>query len=77
MNTFYSNLIKSQLEGHIGQYYALTYADDLTLISPSPQELSQMLQICQSFADDYNITFNVKKTVCIKKVCLNGSVIKW
>ena len=45
-----------------------------------------MLSICKSFAAEYNITFNAKKTMCIKfgspvtdydKVYLDGNLIKW
>ena len=45
-----------------------------------------MLSICSQFADDFDITFNSKKTVCMKfgeninhyeKVHLNGKIISW
>ena len=64
---------------------ALSYADDITLLSPSLHGLNRMLEICAKFADHFNITFNSKKTLCIKfdeslngKECakLNGKRIK-
>ena len=81
-------LSKSDIGCHIGPYYvgALGYADDVTLISPSLQGLNEMLSICKSFAEDFNVTFNAKKTMCIKfgspvtcydKVNLDGCVVKW
>jgi len=48
--------------------------------------MNQMLSICKSFAAEYNITFNAKKTMCIKfgspvtdddKVYLDGTSIDW
>lgn len=65
---------------------ALSYADDITLISPSIIGLNKMIAICSKFADDYSITFNSKKSVCIKfgdtikeheKVTLKNSEIAW
>lgn len=45
---------------------ALSYADDITLSSPSLQGLNCMLSICNEFAHDNFLVFNTKKTVCIK-----------
>ncbi len=65
---------------------ALSYADDITLISPSIRGLNKMMDICAQFADDYCITFNSTKTVCIKfgdkvnnheKVYLKDKEIVW
>ena len=65
---------------------ALSYADDITLISPSIRGLNKMINICSDFADDYHITFNNTKSVCIKfgdkvnqheKVFLKTSEIAW
>ena len=73
---------------HMGGHYvgAIGYADDLTLVSPSIRALNNMLSICSKFAEEYNITFNTTKTVCIKYgsdiiehelVKLNGCTIAW
>ena len=45
---------------------AVSYADDITLLSPSLHGLNRMLEICAKFADNFDITFNSKKTLCIK-----------
>ena len=41
---------------------ALSYADDITLLSPSLRGLNEMLHICSLYADNFDITFNSKKT---------------
>ena len=63
------------------------YADDLKIISPSIRGLQKMLNICEIFGDEYDVTFNAKKTfgICysnnectdIRPIYLNGTVIKW
>ena len=45
---------------------ALAYADNITISCPSRRGLNRLLYICQSFALSNNITFNTKKTMCIK-----------
>ena len=39
----------------VGNHYsgALCYADDLNLISPSSNSMNLMLNICETFADEY------------------------
>ena len=61
-------LQRSGLGCHISNTYmgALSYADDITLISPSLYGLNRMLDICNKFAIDNFIIFNSKKTICIK-----------
>ena len=65
---------------------ALSYADDITLLSPSLHGLNRMFEICAKFVDNFDITFNSKKTLWIKfgeslngKNCgkLNSKIIKW
>ena len=73
---------------HISNTYmgALSYADDITLISPSLYGLNRMLDICNKFAIDNFIKFNSKKTICIKygedvrvseQVFMNGRLLSW
>jgi len=73
---------------HVGTDFvgALGYADDLTLVCPSLNSLNHMLDICADFANQYNIVFNAKKTMCIKfgapltsheYAYINGNPIKW
>ena len=45
---------------------ALSYAEDITLLSSSLRGLNKMLTICSDFVDNFDITFNSKKTVRIK-----------
>ena len=62
-NDMFKRLRHSQLGCHIGNTYvgALGYADDLTLLSPTLFGLKSMLQIADSFGNEYDIMFNVKK----------------
>ena len=52
---------------NIGRSYigVLGYADDLTLLTPSGNRLSNMVGICEEYAKEYDIVFNCKKTVGI------------
>ena len=81
-------LQRSGLRCHINNTYmgALSYADDITLISPSLYGLNRMLDICDTFAIDNFIIFNRKKTICIKygedvrvseQVFMNRSLLSW
>jgi hypothetical protein len=57
---------------------AIAYADDITLICPSIRGINTMLKICKNFADEFEILFNEKKTVCIKfgnNVCTNEHIV--
>ena len=63
------NIINSSGIGcHIGHisYAGLGYADDLGLITPSVRVLQGLIMICEHFADEYNVLFNTKKTVCMR-----------
>ena len=61
-------LQKSDVGCHMNNIYmgALSYADDITISCPSLYGLNIMLDICNNFAHENCITFNTKKTVCIK-----------
>ena len=50
---------------------AFGYADDIALVSPSIYGLKKMIFICESYAQDYHITFNPVKSNCyvLKLVC--------
>ena len=45
---------------------ALAYVDDITLRCPSRRGFNRLLYRCHSFALSNNITYNDKKTMCIK-----------
>ena len=40
---------------------AFAYADDLVLLSPSRTALDQMINVCESYADEYKLKFNPEK----------------
>ena len=65
---------------------ALGYADDSTLMSPSIRGLKQIVHMCETFAMEYDLTFNEKNTVAIlfgngdPTAChleLNGQPVTW
>ena len=72
--------------GHLS-YAGLGYADDVALLTPSIQALQELLHTCEDFADEYNVKFNAKKTMCMcigssvhlprRRVTLHGSHIAW
>ena len=41
------------------------YADDLTLLSPTAKGLQKLLDICSVYAQEYDILFNIEKSVCL------------
>jgi hypothetical protein len=41
---------------------ALAYADDIVLLAPSPSAMRILLQICDSYAAEYDINFNPAKS---------------
>ena len=51
---------------HMNNIYMGAYADDITIACPSLYGLSIMFDICNNLAHENCITFNTKKTVCIK-----------
>ena len=74
---------------HVGHmsYAAFGYADDLLLLSPSIHGLEMLVETSESFASEYGVTFNAKKTECIcfgknacplqRQVNVSGQRIKW
>jgi len=57
----------SKIGCHIGgsPMNIIAYADDLVILSPSRKGLQALLNICEHFARVRDITFNVKKTMCM------------
>ena len=67
----------------------LQYADDSVILAPSPSGLQKLLNICESYAKDYDMIYNAKKTVCmcikskgsrsmtVPEVILDGNRLKW
>ena len=52
---------------------ALAYADDLTLLAPSPSALRTLLGICERFGAANFLKFNPDKTQCIRFSRLHGN----
>ncbi len=52
---------------HIGPNYcgAFGYADDVILLCPSVNASTDMLKICEKYASDHNIQFNLNKSQVI------------
>lgn len=46
----------------------LFYADDSVLLAPSPDSLQKLIYICDKYAKQYELSFNVEKTksMCFK-----------
>ena len=52
----------------IGDYFygAISYADDLCILSPTIAGLQEMLNVCTNYGKEYDVMFNPKKTQCLK-----------
>ena len=57
----------------------LFYADDLVLLCPSFRGLQELLEICEKYASEHDIKFNVKKSVVLirSKLLKNAIVPKF
>mgnify|MGYP006335670613 FL=1 len=44
---------------------ALAYADDVVLLAPTPSAMRKLLQICDVYAAEFDITFNPDKSKCL------------
>ena len=60
-------LTRAGIGCHIGNFYVgtLAYADDVVLIAPTASAMRKMLSICDSFANEYCVSFNAKKSKCL------------
>ena len=68
-------------------YGALSYADDVVLLCPSLRGLQSMLHICSKFGEEFHMSFNHSKTVCMYmskselkcdfNIQLDGKQISW
>lgn len=87
MDCLLNRLQKSGVGCHLGHKFvgALAYADDVTLCAPSRYAAQKLVDICQSFADEYKVKFNSSKTrvllfnaprdAQLAKIQLNGDFI--
>ena len=70
-NVFIDDLSVLLAEAHIGctinsvVINHLFYADDSILLAPSPYALQRLIDICEQFANENDMLYNAKKTVCM------------
>ena len=69
---------------YIDQHFhgCVGYADDVKLLCPSINWLLSVINVCENFADEFDVTFNTKKILCIcygsdNNATLNGVKIPW
>ena len=68
---YIKNLVKTMKKKNVGCKIGNTfvgvfgYPDDLTLVCPTISGLREMLNICEDYANDYNILFNASKSKLI------------
>ena len=43
-------------------FMTLAYADDIVLLAPTPYAMRKLLQICDTYAAEFDITFNPDKS---------------
>ena len=72
IDNLFSKLKHLRLGCHVGLTYAgaFGYADDIALVSRSIYALKKMISVCESYAQDYHITFNPAKSIWL---CFNVS----
>jgi hypothetical protein len=72
-------LMSSGVGCYIGKHFlgSLAYADDLSLLAPTPSAMRQLLGICESYAREFSIKFNTNKSKCLifRRDCKISSVI--
>ena len=44
---------------------ALAYADDIVLLAPTPYAMRKLLQICDTYAAEFDVSFNPDKSKCL------------
>jgi len=68
-------LEKANVGCFIGNVFvgALAYADDVVLLAPTPRAMRIMLGICDSYANEFHVIYNAKKSKCI--VCKPRNVV--
>ena len=62
-----SEIIESGIGCHIGSVSTavLMYADDIALLAPTRSAMQRLLDICQRFGLEHNLSFNPEKSECI------------
>ena len=65
---YVDTLLARLSESDVGCFYgnlfagAICYADDLTLLAPSPAAMQTLLNVCSDFAEEYDVQFNCTKS---------------
>ena len=64
INDLLEEFKRNQLGCHIGNVCCgiIGYADDILLLAPTVQSLDRMINICETYANEYDIKFNSKKS---------------
>ena len=60
----YCMLRESNVDCFIGDVFvgALAYADDVTLLAPTPSAMRHLLYICEQYGRKFSIVFNANKS---------------
>ena len=68
-------------------YGTLCYADDVTIVAPTISALQKMVDACEQFGHEYDISYNAAKSYCLQiggaasvtrpSIILNGKEIQW
>ncbi len=82
-NVYIDDLSKQLADSNVGCYINdvctnhFIYADDTVIVAPSPLALQELLDICESYARQHSIVFNVKKTklMCIKPKAYSDLIV--
>ena len=67
---------------YIGHHFygCMGYADDVKLLCPSINGLQSMINVCENFADEFDVTFNTKKPcvfVTVLIIMQHGAKCPW
>ena len=67
MDELLIRLSKAGIGCHVGNSFfcALCYADDVTLLSQSRNSMSQLLSLCEEFAEEHNVILSSTKSVLV------------
>ncbi len=70
-NVYLDDLSSVLNRSHVGcimnekHFNHLMYADDMVSVIPSASALQFLFNVCEQYAPDHDIIYNIKKTVCM------------
>ena len=70
-NLYVNALVEGLSSMHVGCHIGgvclnnISYADDMVLLSASVSGLSKLLGICEKYAENHGLLYNVKKSECM------------